>query len=130
MSISVIDKPDLDPQFVREFYSASVAEDTPQVCWAPGGGAGGSPEVGKGLATDRASPQGTSVLKVEAMDGDRGINDPVIYSISSENGVSPGWGWGKGRGGGSSEPLEGATPAASSQIPQGLAGLTLASKMG
>ena len=42
VSISVIDKPDLDPQFVREFYSASVAEDTPQVCWAPGGGPGGS----------------------------------------------------------------------------------------
>lgn len=39
------------------------------------------------------------MLKVEAMDGDRGINDPVIYSISSENGMSPGWGWGKGRGG-------------------------------
>lgn len=42
VSISVIDKPDLDPQFVREFYSASVAEDAPQVCWAPGGGPGGS----------------------------------------------------------------------------------------
>ena len=41
------------------------------------------------------------MLKVEAMDGDRGINDPVIYSISSENGVSLGWGWGTGRGGGS-----------------------------
>ncbi|XP_059775641.1 cadherin-related family member 2 isoform X3 [Balaenoptera ricei] len=62
VSISVIDKPDLDPQFVREFYSASVAED---------------------------APQGTSVLKVEAMDGDRGINDPVIYSIS--NSTRPGW---------------------------------------
>ncbi|XP_043321759.1 cadherin-related family member 2 [Cervus canadensis] len=62
VSISVIDKPDLDPQFVREFYSASVAEDT---------------------------PQGTSVLRVEAMDGDRGINDPVIYSIS--NSTRPGW---------------------------------------
>uniref|UniRef100_A0A8C6AHX0 Cadherin-related family member 2 n=1 Tax=Monodon monoceros TaxID=40151 RepID=A0A8C6AHX0_MONMO len=32
---------------------------------------------------------GTSVLKVEAMDGDRGINDPVIYSIS--NSTRPGW---------------------------------------
>ncbi|OWK12374.1 CDHR2 [Cervus elaphus hippelaphus] len=62
VSISVIDKPDLDPQFVREFYSASVAEDP---------------------------PQGTSVLRVEAMDGDRGINDPVIYSIS--NSTRPGW---------------------------------------
>ncbi|XP_059864315.1 cadherin-related family member 2 [Delphinus delphis] len=62
VSISVIDQPDLDPQFVREFYSASVPED---------------------------APQGTSVLKVEAMDGDRGINDPVIYSIS--NSTRPGW---------------------------------------
>uniref|UniRef100_A0A8C3VLH9 Cadherin-related family member 2 n=1 Tax=Catagonus wagneri TaxID=51154 RepID=A0A8C3VLH9_9CETA len=62
VSISVIDQPDLDPQFVREFYSASVAED---------------------------APQGTSVLKVEAMDGDRGINDLVIYSIS--NSTRPGW---------------------------------------
>ncbi|XP_057584441.1 cadherin-related family member 2 [Hippopotamus amphibius kiboko] len=62
VSISVIDQPDLDPQFVREFYSASVAED---------------------------ASQGTSVLKVEAVDGDRGINDPVIYSISDS--TRPGW---------------------------------------
>ena len=55
-------------------------------------GLGGDERWGKGLATDRAFSQGTSVLKVEAMDGDRGINDPVIYSISSENRVSPGWG--------------------------------------
>lgn len=27
LSITVVDQPDLDPQFVREFYSASVAED-------------------------------------------------------------------------------------------------------
>lgn len=33
--------------------------------------------------------QGTSVLKVEAVDGDKGINDPVTYSISSENGGVP-----------------------------------------
>lgn len=32
VSISVIDEPDLDPQFVREFYSASVAEDATLVC--------------------------------------------------------------------------------------------------
>lgn len=38
LSISVIDQPDLDPQFVREFYSASVAEDAPQVCQGPGVG--------------------------------------------------------------------------------------------
>ncbi|XP_034512593.1 cadherin-related family member 2 isoform X2 [Ailuropoda melanoleuca] len=62
LSISVIDQPDLDPQFIREFYSASVAED---------------------------APQGTSVLKVEAVDGDKGINDPVTYSIS--NSTRPGW---------------------------------------
>ncbi|XP_077613393.1 cadherin-related family member 2 [Crocuta crocuta] len=61
LSISVVDEPDLDPQFVREFYSASVAED---------------------------APQGTSVLKVEAVDGDKGINDLVIYSIS--NSTRPG----------------------------------------
>lgn len=32
VSISVIDEPDLDPRFVREFYSASVAEDATLVC--------------------------------------------------------------------------------------------------
>ncbi|GAB5567105.1 cadherin-related family member 2 isoform X1 [Prionailurus iriomotensis] len=58
LSISVVDQPDLDPQFIREFYSATVAED---------------------------APQGTSVLKVEAVDSDRGINSQMIYSIS--NGV-------------------------------------------
>ncbi|XP_005865571.1 PREDICTED: cadherin-related family member 2 [Myotis brandtii] len=62
LSISVIDQPDLDPQFVREFYSASVAED---------------------------APQGTSVLKVEAVDRDKGINDRVNYTIS--NSTRPGW---------------------------------------
>ncbi|ELK03138.1 Protocadherin-24 [Pteropus alecto] len=62
LSISVIDQPDLDPEFVREFYSASVAED---------------------------APQGTSVLKVEAVDRDKGINDRVTYSIS--NSTRPGW---------------------------------------
>lgn len=41
------------------------------------------------------------------MDGDRGINDPVIYSISSENGVSQA-GAGQGEGEGSVRPLEGA----------------------
>nr|XP_018883422.2 cadherin-related family member 2 [Gorilla gorilla gorilla] len=62
LSISVVDQPDLDPQFVREFYSASVAED---------------------------AAKGTSVLTVEAVDGDKGINDPVIYSISYS--TRPGW---------------------------------------
>ncbi|XP_066128377.1 cadherin-related family member 2 isoform X1 [Saccopteryx bilineata] len=62
LSISVIDQPDLDPQFVRELYSASVPED---------------------------APQGTSVLKVEAVDRDKGINDGVTYIIS--NSTKPGW---------------------------------------
>ncbi|XP_076795110.1 cadherin-related family member 2 isoform X2 [Arvicanthis niloticus] len=61
-SISVIDKPDLDPRFVREFYSASVAEDA---------------------ALD------TSVLTVEAVDSDKGINDIVTYRIT--NSTRPGW---------------------------------------
>nr|KAF6479422.1 cadherin related family member 2 [Molossus molossus] len=62
LSISVVDKPDLDPQFVRELYTASVAEDV---------------------------PEGTSVLKVEAVDRDKGINDRVTYIIS--NSTRPGW---------------------------------------
>ncbi|XP_006884444.1 PREDICTED: cadherin-related family member 2 [Elephantulus edwardii] len=62
LSISVIDQADLDPQFVRDYYMASVSED---------------------------APNGTSVLKVEAVDRDKGINDPVIYRIS--NSTRPGW---------------------------------------
>ncbi|XP_041515884.1 cadherin-related family member 2 isoform X1 [Microtus oregoni] len=62
LSISVLDEPDLDPQFVREFYSASVAED---------------------------AVLGTSVLKVEAVDGDKGINDIVTYNIT--NSTRSGW---------------------------------------
>uniref|UniRef100_A0A8C8ZUJ7 Cadherin related family member 2 n=1 Tax=Prolemur simus TaxID=1328070 RepID=A0A8C8ZUJ7_PROSS len=62
LSISVVDQADLDPQFVREFYSATVSED---------------------------AAKGTSVLKVEAVDGDKGINDRVIYSIT--NSTRPGW---------------------------------------
>lgn len=46
------------------------------------------------------------MLKVEAVDGDKGINDPVIYSISSENGVSPGQGWAGAGVRAPSEPLE------------------------
>ncbi|XP_060053178.1 cadherin-related family member 2 isoform X2 [Erinaceus europaeus] len=62
LSINVIDEPNLDPQFVREFYAASVPED---------------------------SPPGTSVLRVEAVDGDRGIKDSMNYSIS--NTTRPHW---------------------------------------
>lgn len=40
LSISVVDEPDLDPQFVREFYSASVAEDAALVCAGDCEGAG------------------------------------------------------------------------------------------
>ncbi|XP_023572360.1 cadherin-related family member 2 isoform X2 [Octodon degus] len=62
LSISVIDQPDLDPQFLREFYSGSVYED---------------------------ATVNTPVLTVQAVDGDRGINDVIIYSIS--NSTRPGW---------------------------------------
>ncbi|XP_058533393.1 cadherin-related family member 2 [Ochotona princeps] len=62
LSITVIDQPDLDPQFIRDFYSASVAEDT---------------------------ALGTSVLRVEAVDSDKGVSDLVLYSIS--NSTKAGW---------------------------------------
>ncbi|XP_054980725.1 cadherin-related family member 2 [Sorex araneus] len=62
LSITVIDEADLDPQFLREFYSASVAED---------------------------APEGTSVLKVEAVDGDKGLNWELTYSITDS--TNPGW---------------------------------------
>lgn len=53
LSISVVDQPDLDPQFVRELYSASVAEDAPKVCRGLGWGRrglGGDKRQRKGLA--------------------------------------------------------------------------------
>lgn len=49
-------------------------------------------------ATDHASLQGTSVLKVEAVDRDKGINDRVTYRISSKNGGGPRLGLGQGKG--------------------------------
>lgn len=95
----MIDQPDLDPQFVTELYSASVAEDAPQVCQGLGEGAWVETErQRKGLATDHASLQGTSVLKVEAVDRDKGINDRVDYNISSENEGGPRLGLGQGKG--------------------------------
>ncbi|XP_044517576.1 cadherin-related family member 2 [Gracilinanus agilis] len=56
LTITVIDLPDLDPQFLQEPYTASVGED---------------------------APLGTSVLTLKTMDGDKGINDPVKFSISN-----------------------------------------------
>lgn len=48
LSISVLDEPDLDPQFVREFYSASVAEDAVLVCAGVGRGLGSGECLSKG----------------------------------------------------------------------------------
>lgn len=62
LSIAVVDMPDLDPQFLREFYSASVSED---------------------------ALEGTSVLTVEAVDGDRGLNWKLSYNIT--NSTKPHW---------------------------------------
>ncbi|KAG8513091.1 Cadherin-related family member 2 [Galemys pyrenaicus] len=62
LSISVIDQPNLDPKFVKEFYSASVSED---------------------------ASVGTSVLQVQATDSDRGVNDRISYNIS--NSTRPDW---------------------------------------
>lgn len=61
------------------------------------------------------------MLKVEAMDGDRGINDPVIYSISRRTWNRPCW---AREGGALPEPLE-ELFLLPSQIPQGLDGLIL-----
>ncbi|XP_055969020.1 cadherin-related family member 2 [Sorex fumeus] len=62
LSITVLDEADLDPQFLREFYSASVEED---------------------------APVGTSVLTVEAVDGDKGLNWKLKYNIT--NSTMPDW---------------------------------------
>ncbi|XP_074085453.1 cadherin-related family member 2 [Macrotis lagotis] len=56
LTISVKDVPDLDPQFLQEPYIASVGED---------------------------AAVGTSVLTLKTVDGDKGINDEVIYSITN-----------------------------------------------
>ncbi|XP_030595412.1 cadherin-related family member 2 [Archocentrus centrarchus] len=60
--ITVEDVPDLDPQFIGVPYIANVKEN---------------------------SPVDTSVLKVTAVDQDRGVNDEIIYSIedSTEDGL-------------------------------------------
>ncbi|KAJ1126492.1 hypothetical protein NDU88_004899 [Pleurodeles waltl] len=54
LSINVVDVPDLNPQFLKTPYVASVLED---------------------------SDQGTSVIRVSAIDDDRGINDVITYII-------------------------------------------------
>lgn len=66
--------------------------------------------------THQTSSQGTSVLKVEAVDADKGVNDNVTYSITSEKqgvprraGVRVGW----------SEPLEELLQVPPYQTPQG-----------
>ncbi|XP_020854164.1 cadherin-related family member 2 [Phascolarctos cinereus] len=56
LTITVIDLPDLDPEFLQEPYTASVEED---------------------------AAMGTTVLTLKAMDGDKGINDLVKFSISN-----------------------------------------------
>uniref|UniRef100_A0A4X2JRV5 Cadherin-related family member 2 n=1 Tax=Vombatus ursinus TaxID=29139 RepID=A0A4X2JRV5_VOMUR len=56
LTITVMDLPDLDPQFLQEPYIASVGED---------------------------AAVGTSVLTLKTMDGDKGINDLVKFSISN-----------------------------------------------
>lgn len=60
------------------------------------------------------------MLKVEAVDSDKGINDPVTYSISSEN-----WGCSQVEEGVGAllQPLEAVAPTASHQTPQDPAGL-------
>ncbi|XP_072487200.1 cadherin-related family member 2 isoform X2 [Notamacropus eugenii] len=56
LTVTVSDLPDLDPQFLQEPYTASVGED---------------------------AAVGTSVLTLKTVDGDKGINDPVKFSISN-----------------------------------------------
>ncbi|XP_036607213.1 cadherin-related family member 2 [Trichosurus vulpecula] len=56
LTVTVIDLPDLDPEFLQEPYTASVGED---------------------------AVVGTSVLTLKTVDGDKGINDPVKFSISN-----------------------------------------------
>lgn len=59
LSIDIVDVPDLNPQFLKTPYMASVLED---------------------------SAQGTSVITVSAIDNDRGINDIITYSIDNSTG--------------------------------------------
>lgn len=56
LSISVLDEPDLDPQFVREFYSASVAEDAAVVCAGAGRVLGSGECLSKGSKALIKSP--------------------------------------------------------------------------
>ncbi|XP_060621583.2 cadherin-related family member 2 isoform X1 [Anolis sagrei] len=56
LSVTVVDVPDLDPQFLGEPYIGSVPEN---------------------------SPLGTSVVQVTAIDGDKDVNDIIYYSITN-----------------------------------------------
>lgn len=59
------------------------------MCWGcEGVGEQWLPEK-KVRCTHQASSQDTSVLTVEAVDSDKGINDIVTYRITSENLVVP-----------------------------------------
>ncbi|KAE8614939.1 hypothetical protein XENTR_v10008358 [Xenopus tropicalis] len=62
VSLKVIDLPDLDPQFINAPYSVSIEENI---------------------------ALGTTIFRVTAIDGDRGINDEIQYSIqdSSRHGL-------------------------------------------
>lgn len=62
------------------------------------------------------------MLKVEAVDQDRGINDNMTYVISSEDKGGPWGGWGAEGAGAPSELLQAAAPTVSCQTPRGLAG--------
>ncbi|XP_069828853.1 cadherin-related family member 2 [Dendropsophus ebraccatus] len=56
VSMRVVDVPDLDPEFIGAPYTASILEH---------------------------APLGQSILKVSAVDGDRGIRDEILYYIES-----------------------------------------------
>ncbi|XP_053575237.1 cadherin-related family member 2 [Bombina bombina] len=58
VSLDIEDLPDLNPQFLKELYSISIQENT---------------------------PVGTSVIQVSAIDGDKGINDVITYSIKESS---------------------------------------------
>ncbi|NXG07931.1 CDHR2 protein, partial [Sakesphorus luctuosus] len=58
LSLTIVDMPNLDPQFLNEPYSGSVPENC---------------------------PLGTTVLTVTAMDKDTGVNDEIFYNITNSS---------------------------------------------